>query len=295
MVDRAQTAPAGFERDDIELVKLFLGEYNDADGSSYNLKVRPEIVERNAKAVEAVAVDERGHCLAIEHTLVLPFEGKKADDVPFQTVFGPLRRDKSLLVPNRLILVQCPALSIPKGRGIDWNDVGQKVRNWFRVARETFPADGESRYAIPEVGFELRVTVETMDIPGIDGVVVASRTLPDGKPFIDVLRRSLRNKVPKLVKTPADKHILLLEDEGFSIRVDRLIQGINSSIGELAALKELDEVWVAYTGDWKISGNVLFCKVWPDGVGERFPILDKRFSGQKALENGLAGNRLGET
>src|SRR5574337_480671 len=290
MVDPAETAPARFERDDIELVKLFLGEYKDSDGNSYYLKVRPDIVERNAKAVEAVAVDERGHRLAIEHTLLLPFEGKKADDVPFLTVFGPLRRDRSLLVPNRFIWVQCPALSISKGKGIDWNDVGQKVLNWFRVARETFPADGESRYAIPDVGFELTVTVETMDRPGSDGAVVVSRILPYDKPFIDVLRRSLHSKVPKLVKTPADKHILLLEDEGFSIRVDRLVQGINSSIGELAALKELDEVWVVYTVDWKISGDVLFCSVWPGGVGERFPIPDKRFSGQKALENGLAGN-----
>ncbi len=62
------------------------------------------------------------------------------------------------------------------------------------------------------VGFELKVLVETMSIPGTDGVVVASRILPEDRPFIEVLRRALANKVPKLVGTPADKHILLLED-----------------------------------------------------------------------------------
>jgi len=279
MSDSTETALASFERDDIELVKLFLSDYKDTNRNSYCLKERPESIERNAKAVEAVAIDEEGHSLAIEHTMVEPFEGKKADDVPFLTVFEHLEFDKSLRVPNRLIDVQCPARSIPKG--IDWKDAGQKVLGWFEHAREEFPADGQSWHTIPDVGFELRVNVETMDIPGSDGVVVVSRILPDGKPFADVLRRALDNKVPKLVQTPADRHILLLEDEGAAIGFHRLIEGIDSRVEELPELKKVDEVWVVKTMGWKTSGNVFFCHVWPGGVMERFRIHDKRFSDQR--------------
>ena len=45
-----------FERDDIELVKMFLSQFKDEDGNSYVLKVRPDVEERKAKAVEAIAV-----------------------------------------------------------------------------------------------------------------------------------------------------------------------------------------------------------------------------------------------
>jgi hypothetical protein len=276
LADFVEAMTAGFERDDIELVKLFLGEYRDTNRNSYRLKQRPDTVGRKARAVEAVAVNGQGHRLAIEHTLVEPFEGKKADDVPFLTVFEQLRLDKSLLVPNRFINVQCPALSIPKQ--IDWKDVGQKVLDWFKDARKKFPAEGQSSHLIPDVGFDLTVNVETMDIPSTEGVVVLSRILPGDKPFIDVLRRSLHKKVPKLVETPAERHILLLEDEGVAIGFHSLIEGIDASAEELADLGDVDEVWVVKTMGWKPSGKVFFCRVWPGGVGERFQVLNMRFA-----------------
>ena len=40
MSESNQTAPANFERDDIELVKLFLAQYKDAEGNSYHLLQR---------------------------------------------------------------------------------------------------------------------------------------------------------------------------------------------------------------------------------------------------------------
>src|SRR5580704_3255444 len=97
-----------FERDDIELVKMFLSQFKDDDGKSYTLKTRPDVEERTAKAVEAIAVADNGHTLAIEHTYIQPFEGQKADDVPFLTVFEQLRNDPSLRSPNKFIDVLVP-------------------------------------------------------------------------------------------------------------------------------------------------------------------------------------------
>ncbi len=52
--------PAAFERDDIELVKLFLSRYRDPEGNSYKLQSRPEATQRKEKAIEAIAVAENG-------------------------------------------------------------------------------------------------------------------------------------------------------------------------------------------------------------------------------------------
>jgi hypothetical protein len=262
-------------RDDIQLVNLFLSEYRDSQGHAYHLLERPDTVERKAKAIEGVAIDEDGRLLAIEHTLIQPFAGQKADDIPFVTAFERLRLDESLRVPNRLIDVLPPAFAIPTG--VNWEEVGKKVYEWFKDARHTFP-DGDSWHTISNVAFELRVLVQTMDIPGTDGVVTVGRILPQDRPFIDVLRAALTARVPKLVNTPSDKHILLLEDAGVAIGFFKVIQGIDSNVEALPELKKVDEVWVVKTMGWKSAGDVFFYHVWPGGVRERFRLLDKPLS-----------------
>jgi hypothetical protein len=87
---------AAFERDDIELVKMFLSQFKDGDSNSYKLEARPDVVERKEKAIEAIAVSENGRRLAIEHTYIQPFEGQMADNIPFLTVFEQFRTDSSL-------------------------------------------------------------------------------------------------------------------------------------------------------------------------------------------------------
>jgi hypothetical protein len=108
------TSP-GFERDDIELVKMFLSRFKDCNGKSYTLKARPDVEDRIAKAIEAIATADDGRTLAIEHTYIQPFEGQRADDVPFLRVFEQLRKDPSLKLPNRFIDILVPAFAIQKG------------------------------------------------------------------------------------------------------------------------------------------------------------------------------------
>jgi hypothetical protein len=271
-------ASAAFERDDIELVKLFLGRYKDSEGNSYTLQSRPDTTERREKAIEAVAVAENGKRLGIEHTNIHPFEGKKSDDVPFVTVFEQLRTDSSLRVPNRFIDVLVPTGAVPKG--IVWKDLAPKVRDWFVKTRDSFPVEGETESEIPDLGFPLKVSVQTMDLPETDGVVVVGRMLPAGDPFAAVLKKALTNKVPKLAATTADKRILLLEDEGVAIGFTRITKGIDDSVEDLDELKAIDEVWCVHTMSWKSTGDAFFCHVWPGGVTERFQIKDRRFAKQ---------------
>ena len=279
-MSEATPAPAvSFERDDIELVRLFLSQYKDAEGNSYTIESRPETTERKAKAIEAIAVAENGKRLGIEHTKIQPFEGQKADDRPFLAAFEHLRNDPTLRLPNRLIDVLVPAKAI--GKGPNWNELAPKVREWFMEAKGSFPVEGESWHAIPNLGFDLKVLVQTMEIPGTEGSVVVGRILPSGEPFAEVLRRALENKVPKLAATAVEKRILLLEDEGVAIGFVRVTRGIDASVEQLPDLKKIDSVWCAHTMSWTSGGDVLFCHIWPGGVKERFWIKDDRFANKK--------------
>jgi len=246
-----------------------LSLYQDSAGNSYRLAERPDVVERNAPAIEAVACDAHGHRLAVEHTLIQPFDGQKSDDLPFLKGFERLRLDDSLRVPDRLIEVIPPAFAIP--RGFDWDTVGRTVHDWFRDARLTF-GNGESWHTIPDLPFKLDVLVQTMDIAGTEGVVSVSRLLPKDRPFIEVLRTALARKIPKLVATPADTHILLLEDASSAIGFRQVIEGIDVCREESPQLSDVTAIWVVKTIVWKTAGDVWFCHVWPGGVRERFRI-----------------------
>jgi hypothetical protein len=263
-----------FERDDIELVKMFLSQFKDEDGN-YKLEARPDVVERNEKAIEAIAVSETGRRLAIEHTYIQPFEGQMADNVPFLTVFEQFRTDSSLAIANRFIDVLVPAFAVPKG--VDWEDVAKKVRAWFMDTRDAIPIEGETQYTIPDLGFDLTVTVQTFALPETNGVLVVGRILPSGEPFNSVLRKALAAKVPKLVATVADKHILLFEDGGTAIGFAKIAKGIDENVETLPDLKKVDAVWSIHTMEWKSKGNALFFRVWPGWTGERFWIKDLRF------------------
>jgi hypothetical protein len=264
-----------FERDDIELVKMFLSQFKDAEGRSYTLKARPDVEERKEKAIEAIAVADDGHTLAVEHTYIQPFEGQRSDDIPFLKVFEQLRTDGSLKIASRFIDVLVPAFAIPKG--VEWEDVAKKVRQWFVDTANTFPLEGETKYSIPGCEFELNVVVQTFELPETDGVLVVSRILPSGEPFDAVLDKALVQKVPKLVATPADKHILLLEDGGVAIGFAKIGMGLDSRLEKLQDLKKVDAVWTVHTMEWKSKGNALFVRVWPGWTKERFWIEDDRF------------------
>ena len=271
---------AGFERDDIELVKMFLSQYKDEDGNSYALESRPDTTERKEKAIEAIAVAKNGRRLAIEHTLIQPFEVQKADDVPFLNVFGQLETDETLRVPNRLIEVSVPPFAIPKNT--DWNDVAEKVGKWFAASRNTFTVDKADWHTVPSVGFELKVRVETIEISDPVGIVSVDRHLPKGEPLEKVVRRALNNKVPKLVWTRADEHILLFETDTTAFGFAQFSEAIDDNLEDLSDLTRIDSVWVARTVAWKSSGDVLFIPVRPADAKKRFWVKDHRFIGKRS-------------
>jgi hypothetical protein len=256
-------------RRDERLIEMFLSGYRDRAGQSYQLRERPDRVERERPAIDCIAVNEAGETLAIEHTLVEPFEGQKADDQPFLTVFERLHHSRELTVPNRLIDILVPVGAVPKG--IDWDAVGERVFEWFRKARHEIPI-GESDYKVSGLGFDLALHIETMEIPHSPGVLLVGRVRPKDRHFSGTLQRALAAKLPKLAAAATNSHILLLEDASMILGLTIFSREIDASEGRFAELTHVDSIWLAHTPVWDTERVVWFFHVWPNGVGERFSI-----------------------
>ena len=266
-----ELSPPKVRRRDERLIDLFLRTYVDREGNSYRLEERPDQIERGKPAIDCIARSERGARLAIEHTMVEPFEGQLADNQPFLSAFEPLHHNVELTVPNALIDIFVPVGAIPKG--VDWNQVGERVIAWFRDVRSKIPF-AESDHKIPRLGFDLTVHIEAMELPDTPGVLVVGRIRPQDKPFADVVRRALAAKLPKLVKTPADSRILLMEDASMILGMTVFSREIDAAREKFPELREVTSVWVAHTPVWESEHVIWFFHVWPDGVRERFTIKD---------------------
>ena len=115
---------------DKQIVKLFLSGYAKATGSAFGEPVHPDEVLRDRPAVDAMATDEFGRTVAVEHTILQPFPGQKeALHERLEKVFDPLKRQP---VPGRKIMVKL-------GRGSL-----KRSRTGFRGPRSRFPLAGRT-------------------------------------------------------------------------------------------------------------------------------------------------------
>jgi hypothetical protein len=254
---------------DIKLIELFLLQYRDSGGEAYRIVEYPEEVEREKPAVEAIAENSKGQRLAIEHTLVQPFEGQRDDDRRFLAGFEGLHHSTDLCVPGMTIEIIVRVDSIPKK--FDSNKLDEGVRNWFKSIRSTL-REGEADYQIPDLGFELTVHISTRGSSDDSGVLVVSRIRPHNRPFRDVLSRALRKKLPKLVGTGANSRILLLEDASVTLGTINFVTELDAMREEFNDFEGISAIWLVQTASWDTKRTLTFSSVWPDGVGKRFRI-----------------------
>ena len=85
---------------DKKLICRFVGDFNAWARTSFVVVSWPDVDTRDRKAVDALARDSSsGRELAIEHTLLQPFIGERADAVPFLKTAG--RLDRALIWQNQ--------------------------------------------------------------------------------------------------------------------------------------------------------------------------------------------------
>src|SRR5206468_6138705 len=106
IVELQSDMPVAQPRREDKFVDIFLSAYDDGSWKDAHVE-RPERTQDNA--VEAIATRKSdGRKLAIEHTIVEPFVGDKADVAQFWPAFEKLQEDPSFIVANRITRVFVP-------------------------------------------------------------------------------------------------------------------------------------------------------------------------------------------
>ncbi len=195
---------------DKRLIDLFVAGLNRKAGTSYQSPRYPDREDRRTKAVDAMYFDPANGSLAIEHTCLEPFIGATAyERGPLKTVWEPL---KQAPLPEYHISLRVPLKGVV--RGSNWGEAASLVNDWFLREKDNFPL-GETSFEIPGIQPPLRVKVFTQYIKGYPGSVsigTYDRAFQDRKQSIlPRLKKSLTEKLPKLVRTEADRRVLLIE------------------------------------------------------------------------------------
>lgn len=247
---------------DQKLVGLFLDEYKKINGSAFKVKEWVDDLERNKPAVEAIAVDSAsGTSLAIEHTLLQPFEGEKEDTQRFLAVIGDLENDESLKLPRYKVTLHLKVGAVPKG--IEWSEVNKTFAQWIRDNISKF-SEGDSRGEVDHNGLKIQVGISKMTLEQHDkGMLLFGRYLPPVS-LVDVIRTSFQKKLPKLVGTKAHERILLFEVEVPILGNGEIHETIKTLRAEFDDLKQVNEIWLLLTTAWEKEKYLAFTRIWPD-------------------------------
>jgi hypothetical protein len=237
-------------------------------------------------AVEVLATRSDGKTLAIEHTLIQPFVGDKKDFAYFRSSFLRIEEDKSLIVPERIIYVDIPIGSLQKG--YSWNPVVTAVHEWLKANRLSLP-EGQSQHTCPigairnRKASDLNLQVRVVFSPGFAGAFMIRRY---GEERLgEVVEGALRKKLPKLVKTDADKHILLFERDQFTLSELSIYDKIEERRAMFSDLAKVHEVWFAETVFYETDKYVRF-ELYDSGVlVQTLGFLDGRLI--ERSENGM--------
>lgn len=254
------------ENRDKQLIGLLVEEINAWSGSTYIVERWPDEEVRNQPAVDAIAVDAGGRQLAIEHTLLQPFEGERTDAYRFMKVAGHLDQRQDLADPNWMIDLVFDVGSIPTC--VDWGAVGVRLEEWFVELRPRL-LEGTSHHEIPGMVFPLRITVEKSPLPGTPGCLFVMRAMP--REAVDpILRTALDAKLPKLVAADASDRVLLLELESPARGNAEISLAIRNAASDFPQLDRVSAIWLARSTAWEAKGYLGFHLVWPEAMVSGF-------------------------
>lgn len=254
--------PSSGGKDDEVFVKLFVSAYQNFTWRDSQIDWLDQHVDG---AVEALVTRSDGRTMAIEHTLIEPFVGDKSDFAAFEQSLEALRKEQALAVPNAGIEVYIPAGTMDGQKPAKRELIVRSVRSWIEANRLQV-REGEHRYEC-EVPGESSITLTVKFKPWRNpkqppGLLIVGRQqiLND---LDKVTEKALRRKVPKLVNTKADRHILLLERDQFTFFPEQIFAEIEKQRPNFPLLDKVDEIWEVETVGYKNCGYVGF--ELPDG------------------------------
>ncbi|MEO8663677.1 MAG: hypothetical protein ABI693_34795 [Bryobacteraceae bacterium] len=229
---------------------------------------KPDAIDRTSPAVDQFATRKSdGTILAIEHTIIEPFLGDKEDFAGFEAAFLRIEKDSSLIVHGRWLQIFVPVSALRKQPARVRDAFVESVHAWIRFNRQSLPF-GKGVYACGIAGvpgkppFEIPLDVNVTPLKRGDadepGVIHVRRQQIDVN-LGDVIEKALKKKLPKLVNTKADKHILLLERQHMNLLPEMILEELGKRRASFKALADVDEVWIIETNfvDTPFGGTYL--------------------------------------
>jgi hypothetical protein len=239
-------------------ISLFISAYEEGSWADA-LHVQPDKIERTKPAVDWLAKRKSdGKTLVIEHTIIEPFVGEKADFANFKTGFLAIEDDTSLPVGGRYIRVFVPVGALKNQRKKLARDaIVQSVHKWIKSNRLVLP-DGTSKHGcaitgIPRVPlFNITLNVTVVPLPHGVGPAAETGILHVRRQQVEdsldkVIEKALRKKLSKLVNTKAVKRILLLERQHMNLDPRRMLDEIKKRRPAFPDLARVDDIWMLET------------------------------------------------
>jgi hypothetical protein len=197
--------------------------------------------------IDGFATRRDGATLAVEHTVVEPFEGDITDQTEMLPMFPAIEADKSLLVPGVWITVYVPVGTLhrqgPRARAA----IADAIRAWIKENRLSLPRGRYERPCtvreVPGVpSIEIMLSLDVIELPGEGNLTVRRQQIGDTSGA--VIEKMLKTKLPKLVRTPATKHVLLLERRHMNHSPKAILKEIENRRSMFPALEQVDQIWL---------------------------------------------------
>lgn len=238
------------------LIQMFLAGYDQGVWKDATLNW---VEETQENAVEVIATRSDGKTVALEHTLIELFVGEKYDSTIFTGAFEPrIEKNPEFIIPGRALNVMIPVGALV---GIkDRDAAGEALLTWMRASHASIPP-GDSELTIMVGGsVPLKVKFKSDDSGGDVGYCWLARCDKPGN--IDkIVEKAIKRKVPKLVRTQADKSILLLQREHITMGDTEILDLIEKFAPDYPDIAQVDEIWFVNTSIMESEGWVYLSRL----------------------------------
>ena len=244
---------------DKRVIDHWLRLYNRLTGSTFQVVDWPDD-DSTRKNIDAMCGDEDGRTLAVEHTLIQPFEGAKEDDARFLQTLGSLENHPDLVERGYAFQVRQAVRAIPTG--IDWREVPREALKQLRSILPPLP-ESDVEVVIKGTTWELPLSVTKVRSSAADDGTFGTGRFWPGDPGAELVLRALRNKVPKLSTSSADLKILLMEKDTVAGTVEHQFEQLPDNAEVRALLSAIDQVWSVNTVSLETESVIFTNQVMP--------------------------------
>jgi len=246
---------------DKDRIGFWLRLYNQRTGGSYVVEYWPDD-DSSKKNIDAMCRDLEGRTLALEHTLIEPFAGDKADAQPFLKTIGSLENHPALIQKGHMITVYQEVGAIP--RGIKWTEVPNAMLTQLAPVLPGL-ADGGHIVTVKGPKWELDLRVHKHRTrPEDSGTFLPGRIYP-GDPGPELVVAALEKKIPKLALATADKRILLLEKDAAAGTIETQFKLLPDEPRISTLLNSVDEIWAMNSMALEREDTIFTAQIHPRG------------------------------